>query len=180
MRKMTQFSDAELIENYQKGNKKAIVFLVERWHKTFCKVAFVYVKNPDEAKDIAQESWTIILSKIDDLQDASKFKFWGISIVKRKAIDYLRSKKREKIHQEKLKNETFEDVDVEDISEVKKQLKEAVIKLPFHQQTVLKLFYIEEYSLKEIATTLEVSVGTVKSRLYNAREKLKSILKYKL
>lgn len=177
MKNLRGFSDKQLIEIYQQGDKKAIVFLVERWHKTFCKMAFMYVKNPDEAKDIAQESWTVILSKVGDLQDASKFKFWAISIVKRKAIDFLRSKKREKKHQEKLKNESVIPISPEEENPIKNKLQKAIKELPFHQQTVLKLFYIQEYSLKEIAELLNVSVGTVKSRLFNAREKLKSIVK---
>jgi len=45
------------------------------------------------------------------------------------------------------------------------------------QQMVIKLFYTEEYSLKEISKTLNISVGTTKSRLFHAREKLKQILK---
>lgn len=49
--------------------------------------------------------------------------------------------------------------------------------LPIEQQEVIKLFYTEEYSLKEIAEILRIKHGTVKSRLFHAREKLKTILK---
>ncbi len=49
--------------------------------------------------------------------------------------------------------------------------------LPKDQQVVLRLFYTEEYSLKEISEILEISVGAVKSRLFHARERLKISLK---
>jgi RNA polymerase sigma-70 factor (ECF subfamily) len=53
----------------------------------------------------------------------------------------------------------------------------AIKDLPQDQQVVLRLFYLEEYSLKEISEIVNKSAGTVKSRLYHAREKLKTILK---
>ncbi|MGB5782052.1 MAG: sigma-70 family RNA polymerase sigma factor, partial [Eudoraea sp.] len=53
----------------------------------------------------------------------------------------------------------------------------AIKGLPRDQQVVLRLFYLEEYSLREISEILNKSEGTVKSRLYHAREKLKIILK---
>ncbi|MCF6280035.1 MAG: hypothetical protein L3J14_06775 [Flavobacteriaceae bacterium] len=72
--------DADLVIEYQSGNKKAITTLVKRWHIEFCKFALWYVKDADVAKDIAQESWFVILNKLDTLQEPKKFKSWAISI----------------------------------------------------------------------------------------------------
>ncbi|MEE9364686.1 MAG: sigma-70 family RNA polymerase sigma factor [Cellulophaga sp.] len=58
-----------------------------------------------------------------------------------------------------------------------KLLLDTIKELPDQQQLVLRLFYLNEYSLKEISEVLAISVGTVKSRLFHAREKLKSIFK---
>ncbi len=58
-------------------------------------------------------------------------------------------------------------------------LQKAVLTLPTNQQLVLRLFYLEGYSLKEMSQILEISMGTVKSRLFYGREKLKTILKHK-
>ncbi len=57
------------------------------------------------------------------------------------------------------------------------KLQQAIKSLPNNQQIVLRLFYTQEYSLLEIGNILDISVGTVKSRLFHAREKLKTILK---
>ena len=54
----------------------------------------------------------------------------------------------------------------------------AISELSENQQMVLRLFYKEDYSLNEMSDILEISVGTVKSRLFHAREELKTILKY--
>ena len=53
----------------------------------------------------------------------------------------------------------------------------AIRKLPKEKQDIIRLFYAEEYSITEISSFLKIPIGTVKSRLFQAREKLKSILK---
>jgi RNA polymerase sigma-70 factor (ECF subfamily) len=62
---------------------------------------------------------------------------------------------------------------------LKTNLLVAIKKLPEHQQVVIKLFYVEDYSLKQISDILKISIGTAKSRLFHAREKLKETLKYR-
>ena len=59
MNKTNNLSDAVLIEKHQKGDTKAINYLVKRWHLKFCDLAFWIVKDSAVAKDIAQESWTM-------------------------------------------------------------------------------------------------------------------------
>jgi RNA polymerase sigma-70 factor (ECF subfamily) len=56
-------------------------------------------------------------------------------------------------------------------------IKTAIKQLSADHRLILRLFYLEEHSLLEIGSILELSVGTVKSRLFHAREKLKSLLK---
>ena len=100
-----------------------------------------------------------------------------MQIVTRKSIDYLNKNNRDR---EKLKdyyNEPKVDNDLDHKESDLIKVHEAIKGLPQDQQVVLRLFYLEEYSLKEISEILDKSEGTVKSRLYHAREKLKTILK---
>ena len=60
---------------------------------------------------------------------------------------------------------------------LKRKLLNAIQDLPKGKQDIIRLFYVEEYSLKEISSFLQIPIGTVKSRLFKAREKLKSIMK---
>ena len=182
MKKDKNISDAALINNYLKGEVKSFTLLVERWHQTFCKLAYWYVKDTDSAKDIAQECWTVIMKKINTLEDPEKFKSWAISLVNRKSIDWLRHKNRERLKLSEIHQENY-DVVEQDVSGVKEKKKlvllQGIQQLTTDQQYVIRLFYIENYSLKEIAVILKISVGTAKSRLYKAREKLKSLIKNK-
>jgi len=172
--------DAKLVEAYQAGNKEALAGLVKRWHLMFCKKAFWIVKDADLSKDIAQESWQIIINKINTIKDTSSFGSWALRIVYSKSLDHLRTTSRERDRLKALANEQNTIInEPEDNESVKKQLLKAVKKLPEQQQSVVRLFYTEDYSLKEISKLLNISVGTTKSRLFHAREKLKLILKNK-
>jgi RNA polymerase sigma-70 factor (ECF subfamily) len=180
MKKTKNITDAALVIAYQSGDRKALSQLVKRWHVSFCKFAYWYVKDGDIAKDIAQESWTVIIHKIKGLNEPKKFKSWAISIVNRKSIDWIRAQNSEGNKLQKFYKEharESEDNNEENREILKKKLLEAIYNLSEDQQTVVKLFYTQNYSLKEISELLEISVGTTKSRLFHAREKLKTILK---
>lgn len=182
-KKTKNISDAKLVISYQSGDEKAFAILVKRWHLQFCKFAHWYVKDADMAKDIAQESWTTIYKKLHTLQQPERFKSWAISIVNRKAIDRIRAINREqhKLHVFYKDNvENASEIEVElDKNSTKLFLKQALEKLPNQQKVIVNLFYTQEYSQKEISELLGISIGTAKSRLFHAREKLKSVLKNK-
>jgi RNA polymerase sigma-70 factor (ECF subfamily) len=173
--------DGKLVLEYQSGNKNALTSLVKRWHKLFCKKAFWIVKDADIAKDIAQDSWSTIIHTIEKLKDPNSFGSWALRIVYNKSIDVINAKNRIKIKDEiyKCEQEIYEIKEENNSKLLKQQLLENIKKLPKHQKIVIKLFYMQDYSLKEIGTILNISVGTVKSRLFHAREKLKEILKHK-
>lgn len=172
--------DKQLVLEYQSGNKKALVFLVKRWHKLFCEKAFYILKDADAAKDITQDSWNIIIDKIRDLKTPESFGSWGMRIVYTKSLDLIKAKNRKRNELEGYKYEqTILDVKEDDNESLKSMLLQTIKKLPENQQMVIKLFYVEDYSLKEISDVLNISVGTAKSRLFHAREKLKEKLKYR-
>lgn len=170
--------DTELVIAYQAGDQKAISKLVKRWHLIFCTKAYWIVKDANLSKDIAQESWRTIMDKLHTLQKPSSFKSWALRIVYSKSLDALReiSRKRTKETEFGISQVSIVDDDKE-CTELKETLLKAVKRLPEHQQVVLRLFYTEDYSLKEISDFLNISIGTTKSRLFHAREKLKLILK---
>lgn len=180
MKKDSQI-DTELILDYQSGNKKALAELVKRWHLIFCQNSYWIVKDASLSKDIAQDSWQTIMVKLPTLQKPSSFKSWAFRIVYTKSIDALRRQQLNRINENEYKKENVLVIDdADDLSDLKRNLLHSIKRLPEPQQVVLRLFYTEGYSLKEISTLLQISIGTTKSRLFHAREKLKLILKPKI
>lgn len=169
--------DGLLVLQYKSGNKKAMSLLVKRHHKKLCKHAYWYTHDMDKAKDITQECWGIILRKLETLKDPNLFGSWALRIVTRKSLDFLKHEKRELQKRSELL--LFSSIEEEKQSNKveTKLLQKAITELNKDQQHVLRLFYKEDYSLREISDILSVSEGTVKSRLFHAREKLKMILK---
>lgn len=178
MHKKNNITDGKLVANYLQGDNNALTLLVKRFHKTFCNHAYWIVKNPEVAKDIAQDSWKLIIDKIDTLKDPNYFKSWALRIVHRKAIDWTRSISQQTKGKEAYKvTKSIQEIPSTDTSQLKQKLLKAIQELPKHQQQVIQLFYVHEYSLKYISNILNISIGTAKSRLYHAREKLKTIIK---
>jgi RNA polymerase sigma-70 factor (ECF subfamily) len=177
--KIDQKKDEKLIIAYKTGDKKALATLVKRWHKQFCDKAYWLVKDKDVAKDIAQDSWTTIICKIENLKEPKQFKYWAYRIVCNKSTDWLRlqSKNEKRTVRNKVEMES-NDTKYSENEQLKQKLLKAINDLPINQKTVVRLFYIESYSLKQISDLQQVSVGTAKSRLFHAREKLKTILKH--
>ena len=181
MKPSKKIEDSWLVTQYCNGHQKAMAVLVKRWHIRFCKRAYTYTYDVDIAKDIAQDAWITILKNIHTIEHPDKFGSWGLTIVTKKSIDWYRKSKRVQEKKEEIlleENELIkEEKDVFENQLVKEKLKVAIISLSEEQQNVLKLFYIESYGIMEISEILHISKGTVKSRLYYAREKLKTILK---
>ncbi len=187
MNKTEKIFDGLLVLQCQNGNKKAFSLLVKRWHNKLCKQAFFYTKDIDISKDIAQDSWNVIIKRIEGLKEPNSFGSWALTIVNRKAIDWLRRNKKneEKLYtyyenshinsDPEINNKNVEN-DNNITNNTAKNVLNVIKKLPKNQQIILTLFYVEEYSILEISNILTISKGTVKSRLFYAREKLKSHL----
>ena len=154
--------------------------MVKRWHRKFCEKAYWIVKDADASKDIAQDTWNTIIDKLENLKNAESFGGWALRIFYNKSLDWIHAHNRKQNELIKYKNEhEVTDINDDNFDKLQKELLKTLIKLPNNHQVVLKLFYTQNYSLKEISNTFNISVGTAKSRLFHAREKLKLILKYK-
>ncbi|WP_299214990.1 RNA polymerase sigma factor [uncultured Dokdonia sp.] len=181
MKPSKKIEDSWLVAQYCNGHQKAMAVLVKRWHLRFCKQAYTYTYDVDIAKDIAQDTWVTILKNIHCIEQPDKFGAWGLTIVTKKSIDWYRKSKRVQEKQQEIlsEKETFniEEMDVSGNQLEKEKLKRAIALLSEQQQSVLTLFYVESYGITEISEILRISKGTVKSRLFYAREKLKTIRK---
>ncbi|WP_124980886.1 RNA polymerase sigma factor [Nonlabens xiamenensis] len=165
--------DREIISNYQSGDRKVISHLIERYHQSFCSKAYWILKDKDQSKDVVQESWMVIMDKLHGLRNPDAFSFWAMRIVSNKCMDLLNQNNVQRLNEHTLKNE----VEEHSIDDKQEALKLAIEQLTVEKQHVIQLFYVQQYAVSDIAEILNISQGTVKSRLFNARKKLKTILK---
>ena len=170
--------DGLLVLRYREGTKNAINVLVGKYHNKLCKHSYGYTKDIDASRDIVQDCWTKILGKLDSLQDPNLFSSWAFRIVTRKSLDYVNRRKRELGKLQEFQNlKPFDEIKEGNQQDEIEKLLGAIKNLTCDQQQVLRLFYTENYSLHEISEILNIAVGTVKSRLFHAREQLKTIIK---
>lgn len=134
------------------------------------------------AQDLNQEVWLKVYKQVASLSDTSRFKTWLFQIARNKALDYFRQNKRVQALHELLKlentdayNESVKEWDVE-ISDV---LKVSLDRLSPKLREVLALNFFEGMDYDEIALILGCSLGTVKSRIFNAKQKIKELIKTK-
>ena len=169
--------DALLVLQYQAGDKTALGILVKRYHKKFCSHAYWYTHDFDASKDIVQDCWGIIIKKLGNLRDPNCFSSWALRIITRKSLDFLNQNKSKRGKLKQFHQAKYEIILEDDNNPDLVGLHVAIRSLSKNQQIVLRLFYTQEYSLIEISEILDISIGTVESRLFHSREKLKTILK---
>ncbi|WP_272953899.1 RNA polymerase sigma factor [Gracilibacillus saliphilus] len=159
------------------GNQHAIRLLIERYKHHVFKVTYSVVHDEKIAEDLAQETFIKMIDALSSYQHKG-FKTWISRIALHKAIDYKRKKTRQK---EEL--ETFEefepvsmqtDPDEQIISkDTLNKVHQYVNNMPEKFQIVVKAYYFEELSYKQIAQKLGVEETNVKMRLYRARKWMK-------
>jgi len=180
MMRISSIFDGLLVLQYRSGDRKALGILVTRYHRKLCRHAYWYIRDAEASADVVQDSWQMVIRHLGSLKDPNKFGPWAMKIVTRKSLDYLELKKRQKeMLQDELHTRQTEAAALDPLQHNREQLqrlKAAIGELSREHQEVLRLFYLEGYTLKDMGTILELSVGTVKSRLFHAREKLKTIL----
>ena len=131
------------------------------------------IDNPQEAEDILQETFLTGFRKFDTLKDQSQFKFWMISIAKNKCRDYYRKQyRRQETSLEELCELTAKE------SEILSPVQETLEKLRPQDRALLRLTYEQGMPQAQIAEKLQIPVGTVKSRLYTAKQHFKAKYPY--
>jgi RNA polymerase sigma factor (sigma-70 family) len=164
-----QLIDEILVMDSQSGSARAMEMLVSRWQKRLWKYAYNLTDDTEAAWDITQESWLGVIKGIRKLHDPAKFKGWVYRIVTNKVNDWIRKNKTAK------KVELNEMQDHQHKDEQDTGIKELLANLNMKKRAVLNLYYFEQLSIPEIGIALKIPKGTVKSRLYNARNELKEL-----
>jgi RNA polymerase sigma-70 factor (ECF subfamily) len=186
--------DRELVRRFKEdGDRSAFKELVQRYQQRIFAVAYGIVRDEEAALDIAQETFIRAHRSLVNFQGASSFYSWLYRIATNVSIDYRRANKRAKDHSEyddrlKVEEEPFQALVTPSYGrsnparefeqrEVGRLLESAVEQLSEKLKSVFILREVEGLSYQEIADTLEISIGTVMSRLFHARQRLQEFLK---
>ena len=172
----------ELVLSAKNGNKKAFDKLYELTSNDVWFTCVSLLKDEENAKDIMQETYITAFLKLDTLKDEQKFCGWITSIAVNKCKNKLKGKVEYQIDDEVLITEAETDELMLPEEYITKAEKRKVLlqimedTLSFNQYQTVLMFYFDEMSISEIAQGLEISEGTVKSRLNSSRAKMKTAI----
>lgn len=185
--------DHELVLAAQKGDPRAFEKLVERYQRKVYAVAFGMVRNRQDALDISQEAFIKVHRYLGNFQGSSSFYTWLYRIVVNLAIDHLRKggKGPPLDYDDRVRRDESNTAGDPSIlpsilgsnpskslgrKELLEHMQKALDALPPYHRAVIVMRELEGMSYKEMAKAMQVSKGTIMSRLHHARHKLQKLL----
>jgi RNA polymerase sigma-70 factor (ECF subfamily) len=172
----------QLLDRFAAGDRSALEELFRRYRQPAFRVAYRLLGHEADALDAVQEGFVKALTHLDSFQGRSSFKTWLLRVVSNAALDMGRSRGR----RETLSLGAVEVGDgptVPDVSDhgleqadLRRLLDQALASLPEAQRRTFVLHADGGLSYREVADALGISIGTVMSRLFYARQKLRAFL----
>jgi RNA polymerase sigma factor (sigma-70 family) len=168
-----ELEDELLAVRCQLGEPAAFDALVARWHEPLWRYVRRLTDGDETAADTVQDVWLRILRAMPRLRDPARLRAWLFGIARRAVLDRVRQRYAE------AESVPLDDVDVaapeprDDLAESLGLMQDELARLPFTEREILVLFYLEDLTLAQLTEVLGVPVGTVKSRLFRARQLLR-------
>lgn len=181
--------DQQLVERVQAGDKKAFDLLVHKYQFKLVKMISRYVTDPSEAQDVAQETFIKAYRALPNFRGESSFYTWIYRIGANTAKNYLVAQGRrppgsdvdaqdaEQYAADSLLRETDTPEGLAQREEIERTVFEAIEALPDDLRTAITLRELDGLSYEEIAQAMECPVGTVRSRIFRAREAIDNRLR---
>lgn len=179
---MNKTDDLYYIDAVKKGNVQAFSFLVEKYQKLVYTLALKLMKKPEEAEEIAQDSFVKAFQKLDTYEGKSKFSTWLYSITYNACISELRKRR---IEFRSLDDRQVSDQDEQRMHDYyrenrkedqEKYLTIAMEKLPEDDQVLITLYYYENQSMEEISQITGLTVSNIKVKIHRARKRMQVLL----
>ena len=170
--------DFSLIKRFIDGDESIFGELVRRHKEKVRNIVYITLSNSTSVDDIAQEVFITVYRHLKNFRFESQFTTWIYRITINKCKDHLRKMNVRRIFLP-LKDDEEEPVfeSINEDSDIKEIVRNAIATLPDKLRIPLVLKDLEGFSYQEIAETMECEIGTVKSRIFRAREALKKVLK---
>ena len=183
---MTREEERELLPRAQKGDSAAFEEIVRAHEATVFHLALRQLGNREDAEDAAQEVFLKAYTGLASFRAESKLSVWLYRITSNVCTDFLR-RRRETVSLSRededgepleleLPDERFDPEALAERKDLREQVGKALQALPPDAREILLLRELGGQSYEEIAATLEIDLGTVKSRIFRARKKLCALL----
>jgi RNA polymerase sigma-70 factor, ECF subfamily len=178
-------ADAILLDRFARGDRAALDELFRRYRAVAYRVAYRLLGREADALDAVQNGFVKALTHLDQFRGRSSFKTWFLRIVSNAALDLGRQRKREGWNDRPATAGPPDRVGPDDGPppgselervELRQAIEAALARLPAAQRQTFVLHVDGELSYREVADALGISIGTVMSRLFYARQKLKTLL----
>ncbi len=181
---MNDKTEELLVAQMKRGdqNAKRIAFaqIYEKYRPSVFRSACLISGNSQDGEDITQETFVKVFTHCTDLKSDTMFRYWLFKILNRTAWTFLNRKKSEVPDEDILdKADTNCNPLTEELflkKEQQTQVYQAVMQLDYKLRLVVILYYYNELTTKQIAKIADCCEGTVKSRLFTARRRLKQLL----
>lgn len=167
-----------LLKRAQKGDKEAFGQIIYPYERLIYNIAYKYMGNSEDAKDIAQDSMLKIYLNIKSCRSLDTFKAWSAKITVNTALDALRARVRKNAEPMEECQAPITDQPEHTViqNEEIRRVRDAIDKLGEEHRTLIILRDLEGFSYDELAHITGVALGTVKSRLSRARLALRELL----
>jgi RNA polymerase sigma-70 factor (ECF subfamily) len=172
-------TDIELVERYRRGDPTAFTELVIRYQKPLFNAAFWIVRRVEDANDVIQEVFLKVAERLNEYDSQFKFFSWIYRIAVNESLNMLRRNRREEAldegHDLPAEDSTNPERQVGD-AQLSGRIRGALMHMPADDRMVLSLRHFSECSYQQIGQILQVDEKTVKSRLFEARQRLRGML----
>ena len=179
--------EKQIIDQLKDGDLTAMKALMEIHQDYVYTLVFQMVKSHAVAEEITQDVFIKVYKKIDTYQEKSKFTTWLYTISYRTCLNYLEKKKivfnLTEIEKSNNANDnsftylsSIESDGIREDSDLKNILWEAIDSIPQTQGVIITLFYLQQFSVNEIANMMDVPQNTIKINLFRGRKSLKEVL----
>ncbi len=189
---LANLPDADIVALAQQGRDLAFRELVRRYERPVFSLIYRMVRDREAAEDLAQDSFVKVLNHIDRYNPDFKFSSWIFKIANNVAIDHLRRRQPQTVSMDgsphatsasEIEASSFEIAAEQETAlqelearEIGSAIERAIARLRPEYRACIMLRHIEDRSYEEIATTLDLPLGTVKTYIHRARNELRVLL----
>ena len=167
--------DFDLLAAVAAGNRPALEQLYHDYHRRLARFLSRFTSRYENVEEIINDTFMVVWQNAKNFRSASQVSTWVIGIAYRTALKSFRRQKNHNVAHS-LEDYPEQTVDPTSDTEVHDWLKHGLSRLPMEQRLTLELAYHMGHSLEEIAAITDCPVGTVKARMFHAREKLRQYL----